>query len=119
MVCIPGTPRYNCTVPVSAPVLYDIYTYYWLYGPGEQGGAVPACIALRVPVVHASFTLNTTTPKGTVPYRTERTVLAHLRPPLERLCDIMCLHASSTAPRDRWLCVLPGWLMNVSSQVYT
>ena len=113
MVCIPGTPRYNCTVPVSAPVLYDII--YWLYGPGEQGGAVPACIALRVPVVHASFTLNTTTPKGTVPYRTERTVLAHLRPPLERLCgSTMCLHASSTAPRDRWLCVLPGWQINVN-----
>ena len=65
-----------------------LYKYYWLYGPGEQGGAVPACIALRVPVVHASFTLNTTTPKGTVPYRTERTVLAHLRPPLERLHDV-------------------------------
>ena len=95
MVCIPGTPRYNCTVPVSAPVLYDIiYTYYWLYGPGEQGGAVPACIALRVPVVHASFTLNTTTPKGTVPYRTERTVLAHLRPPLERLCGSPRLHGT-------------------------
>ena len=114
MVCIPGTPRYNCTVPISAPVLYIYIGYMAL---GEQGGAVPACIALRVPVVHASFTLNTTTPKGTVPYRTERTVLAHLRPPLERLHDVSprVVHGSTGPVVVR----LAGMAHELSSQVYT
>ena len=53
MVCIPGTPRYNCTVPVSAPVLYDIIgynLYYWLYGPGVISETDPPP---PVPTYHA------------------------------------------------------------------
>ena len=90
MVCIPGTPRYNCTVPVSAPVLYDI-TYIYIIG--YMALASKAALSRRALLSAClwctpRFTLNTTTPKGTVPYRTERTVLAHLRPPLERLHDV-------------------------------